>query len=103
MRLADFLPLPERPRTLMIHIEHGGIRASRIEPENRPSADSPEAAMNSLGAREEHPFLRDTDTSNFLLQSKVTRMFETTQMQPALSELPLLQACAGLNCYKSQR
>ncbi|KAF4878331.1 hypothetical protein CGCSCA1_v002161 [Colletotrichum siamense] len=30
MRLADFSPLPEHPRTLMIHVEHGGIRASRM-------------------------------------------------------------------------
>ncbi|KAF4819114.1 hypothetical protein CGCSCA5_v004688 [Colletotrichum siamense] len=105
MRLADFSPLPEHPRTLMIHIEHGGIRASRMSTKGKhqeteslstgPSTDSPEAAMNQLDTRKEHPFLRDMETVNFLLRSKVTRMFETTQLQPALSQLPLLKHAQG--------
>ncbi|KAL3304859.1 hypothetical protein RB213_003645 [Colletotrichum asianum] len=98
MRLADFSPLPEHPRTLMIHIEHGGIRASRIVTESlrtSPPADSPEAALDQLGTCKEHPFLRNMETINFLLQSKVTRMFETLQLQPALSQLPLFKHAQG--------
>lgn len=51
--------------------------------------------MNQLGTCKEHPLLTDMETINFLLQSKVTRMFETTQLQPALSQLPLLKHAQG--------
>ncbi|KAE9580657.1 hypothetical protein CGCF415_v011690 [Colletotrichum fructicola] len=109
MRLADFSPLPGHPRTLMIHTEHGGIRVLlecprkgnivNREPEHRPlhrqPGSSPEAAMDQLGTCKEYPLLRDMGTINFLLQSKVTRMFETTQLQPALSQLPLLKHAQG--------
>lgn len=51
--------------------------------------------MDQLDTCKEHPFLRNMETINFLLQSKVTRMFETTQLQPALSQLPLFKHAQG--------